>query len=75
MVKENISRILTVKEFAKRIRVHPNTVRNGIRCGRIQAFKVGQGKRAAYRIFSSELQRIAAFDSIEIIENIIRGRK
>lgn len=72
MVKRIV--IFTVDECAFILRVHPNTVRNAIKCGRIQAFRVGIGKRAAYRIFSTEIQRMAEFDATEMIENIVRKR-
>jgi excisionase family DNA binding protein len=49
---------LTIQEFAKRLRVHPNTVRNAIKEGRINALKLSEGKRSAYRIPISEMERL-----------------
>ena len=66
--------VFSITEFAIILSVHPNTVRNGIKCGRIQAFRTGQGKKASYRIFRSELERMAAFDASEMIENIVMKR-
>ena len=66
--------VCTILEFAELIKVHPNTVRNMIKTGKIQAFRTGKGKRASYRIFRFELQRMAAFDGEEMIENIIKNR-
>ncbi len=64
----------TVDEFAEVLRVHPNTIRKAIRTGRIQAFKTSGGRKASYRIYRSEIERMAAFDATEMIENIIRER-
>ena len=74
MIENNLN-VLTIIEFAKEIRVHPNTVRNGIKCGRIQAFRAGKGKSASYRIMRSELERMIAFDASELIEKIVKERK
>lgn len=52
----------TVKEFAKMIKVHPNTVKNSIKSGRILAFKVGIGKRSSYRIAGTEVERMILVD-------------
>jgi len=52
----------SVAEFAEKLRVHPNTVRNAIHSGRISAFRVGSGKRSMYRIPGSEIERMMAFD-------------
>lgn len=49
---------LTVEEFAKRIKMHPNTVRRAIRKGKIFAARPAVGKRAPYRISESELERL-----------------
>lgn len=61
------NKLLTVKEFAALLRVHPITVRRAIEYGRIHACRVGTGKKASYRIFESELERMMAFDLSEII--------
>jgi len=61
----------TVKEFAKLIRVHPNTVSSGIKKGRIQAFRVGVGMRSDYRIPSTEVSRMSEMDMTKIIERIV----
>lgn len=52
----------SIKEFANLLRIHPNTVRNSIKSGKIQAFKVGFGKRSVYRIPASEINRMALYD-------------
>ncbi len=49
---------LTVEEFAKRIKMHPASVRRLIREGKIFATRPGQGKSSTYRISESELERL-----------------
>ena len=66
---------LSVKEFAVKLGVHPNTVRRSIKRGRISAFKVGAGKRSIYRIAKTECNRMALCDLEEMIEKIIEKRK
>lgn len=68
-IKEND--FLSVKEFANKLGIHPNTVRRSIKSGRISAFKVGGGKRSIYRIAKSEVQRMALFDMQEMIKQIL----
>ena len=65
---------LSIKEFALILRVHPNTIRRAIKSGRINAFKVGYGKKAVYRIARTEINRIALFDLEDMIEKIIIKR-
>jgi excisionase family DNA binding protein len=49
---------LTVEEFAKRIKMHPGSVRRSIRQGKIFATRPSMGKRGPYRIAESELERL-----------------
>ena len=58
----------TVKAFASLLMVHPSTIRRAIVSGRISAFRVGQGKKSSFRIYKSELERMAAFDLTMVIE-------
>jgi excisionase family DNA binding protein len=51
--------ILTLKEFAEYIHVHPNTVRKMIKTGQLSAFKTGKGKTSSYRIAKSETLRLS----------------
>ncbi len=55
-----MSQFLTVNEVAKKMQYHPKTILRWIHEGRIMAFKVGNGKRARYRISETELVRLAA---------------
>ena len=49
---------LTVEEFAKRMKMHPQTIRKAIRSGKIYASRLGEGKRVPYRISESEIERL-----------------
>lgn len=62
---------LTVREFASKLRIHENTVRNGIKNGRIQALKVGSGKRSFYRISINECNRLAELDLGKLIDDMV----
>lgn len=49
---------LTVEEFAKKVKLHPGTIRKAIKDGKIFASRPGSGKRTRYRIAESELERL-----------------
>lgn len=67
--------ILTAKEFAHYMGVHYNTVRNMIRKGKLNAFKIGcEGLTSDFRIPKSELQRLAAFNLDQVVEDLINKR-
>lgn len=68
------SDFLSIKEFAAKLGVHPDTIRRGIKRGRISGFKVGGGKRSTYRIPKSETNRMAICDMEEMIEKILEKR-
>lgn len=61
---------LSILEFAHLVKVHPNTIRNSIKCGKISAFRVGPGKRSKLRIAKSEIQRLALLDLREVMKKI-----
>lgn len=65
----------SIKEFAQKLSVHPNTIRRAIYKGRINAISLGTEKKKIYRIPHSEIDRIALFDMEEMIERIIEKRK
>lgn len=65
-------RYYSIKEFSVKLNVHPNTVRNAIKSGRISAFRVGAGQKSIYRIAHSELGRIALFDLRVMIKKILK---
>lgn len=52
----------SIKEFAKKLKVHPDTIRRAIKSGRIHAFRAGSSSRGIYRIPSSEIHRMAEVD-------------
>jgi len=70
----NQNDFLSIKEFASKVKVHPNTVRRSIKSGRLSAFKIGSGPRAHYRIAASEVNRIALIDMEDMIRRIIEKR-
>lgn len=49
---------LTVEEFAKKIKMHPTSVRRSIKSGHIFASRPSPGKRGPYRISETELERL-----------------
>lgn len=59
---------LTIKEFAKKLGMHHNTIRRAIKNNRIQTIRVGKSENSRYRIHISEIRRMAEFDLEEIIE-------
>ena len=60
MEKENQA-YYSINEFAKKINVHPNTVRNNIKNGSLNAFKLGNGKNSIFRIPAAEIERLSFF--------------
>lgn len=67
---EDSQEFYTIQEFADKLRIHHNTVRNGIKKGKYQAFRVGSGPRSEFRIPKNEVNRICEFDMIKNIEEI-----
>ena len=66
---------LSINQFAELIGVHPNTVRNMIKSGRLSAFRTGCSEKSSYRIAKSETQRLAIVDLDKIVNNLIEERK
>jgi excisionase family DNA binding protein len=65
----------SVKEFAIKIGLHYNTIIRSIKAGRLNAFRIGPGKKAAYRIPATEIHRIALYDLEDLVSKIIEGKK
>lgn len=65
---------LSIKEFASKLRVHPNTIRRAIKNGRINALRLSSTKKSTYRIARTEIDRIALFDMEEMIDKIVEKR-
>ncbi len=68
------SDFVSIKEFAAILGVHPDTIRRSIRRGRINALRVGGGKRSVFRIPKSETNRMAVCDLEKIIDHLIEKR-
>lgn len=60
---------LSVNDLAKMMRVSEATIRRSIQKGRINAFRVGAGKKSPFRIPLSEVQRIQLMSHEEIMKN------
>ena len=65
---------LTIIEFAELVNAHPNTIRRAIKSGRIAAFRIGSGKKSAFRIDRSEVRRMAEFDVMHYIDMEVQKR-
>lgn len=65
---------LSIKEFAILLRVHANTIRRGIKSGRIHAIRLGNGSHSVYRIPRTEINRMA-FDDLEKVINLLIDKK
>lgn len=73
VMKKNL-KFYTVNELADLLGVHHNTVRRNIRCGRINAFRAGRGKRSTLLIYEEEIKRMMEFDAKKRIDEIIEKR-
>lgn len=58
---------ISIKDFAKYMRVHHNTIRRAIKNKRLQAVNVGSGNRKIWRIPISEIHRLTEFDLANMI--------
>jgi excisionase family DNA binding protein len=69
-----IQAFYTVREFAKKLHVHPNTIRRAIKRGKINALTLGDGKKAQYRIPYTEAERLTICHLEQIAEAILEKR-
>lgn len=65
---------LSVKEFASKMKLHYNTVLRAIKTGKLNAVRIGSGKKATFRIASSEVNRIALCDLEQLVSKIIEEK-
>ena len=65
---------LTVKEFASLMRMHYNSIIRSIKNGRIQAFRVGIGKKSTFRIPRSEVHRIGVVDLQKVVDRLVEEK-
>lgn len=75
MIDEPMKEFYSVKEFSALISVHYNTVIRAIKSGRLSAFRIGNGKKACYRIARSEIHRLALYDLEDLVSKIIEEKK
>jgi len=75
MMDELQNEFLSVKEFASHVGVHYNTILRSIKKGRLNAFRIGAGKKAVFRIPRSEINRIAFMDLEQMVSEIIKRKK
>ena len=65
----------TIFEFAKKLRVHHNTVRRAIKSGRIHAFRLNDNQNSPWRIPGSENNHLAFMDMQKIVNDLIDKKK
>lgn len=70
----DMQEFLSIKEFASKIGVHPNTIRRAIKNGRLSACDIGTGKKHLYRICKTEIERIALLNLKNIIDEMVENR-
>lgn len=65
----------SIKELSVKLGLHYNTVRKGVKDGKIMSIRIGE-KRGRYRIPHAELHRLLFGDFMDVIhENMIKIRR
>jgi excisionase family DNA binding protein len=72
-VQENFS-YLTIRQFADKFKMHPQTVRRAIHKGNLSAIRVGIGKNATFRIPVTELQRLGLINLHRIVDQMVEEK-
>ncbi len=62
----------SIKEFARKLRVHPNTIRKAVKVGYINAFRTGISEKSSYKIPHSEIYNMATKQYESIVCRIAR---
>ena len=65
---------LTIREFAKEISVHHNTIRKMIKNGRINGIRLSAGPGSGYRIARSEINRLGLIDMQKIVDKMVEEK-
>jgi excisionase family DNA binding protein len=68
------SEYITVREFAKILKISTKTVSRSIKKGKIHAINVGPASKKLYRIPKSEINRIALFDLQDLIDKMVEQK-
>lgn len=66
---------LSVKEFASKMGLHPNTIRKFLKEKRIDYIRIGKTKKAVYRIPVCEITRIMKFELDIYIDHLVDERE
>ena len=67
----NSEEFLSIKEFASLMKVHENTIRKGIKSGKIAAIRLTSSPKSAYRIPRTQIQTLSFQHLEEVIGKII----
>jgi hypothetical protein len=65
-----IPKLYTPEEFSILLRCSITTVYNSIRCGYIQATRLGMGSRSHLRIAETEIRRMQEFNAGKLMDKI-----
>lgn len=61
----------TITEVSKKLRVHPNTIRNAIKKGHLLAVRLHDNPKSHWRIPAGELQRIGHWGLKQAYEKLM----
>lgn len=64
----------TVEQFARILKLHPNSIRKKIADGKIQAINLGLGRYKIWRIPKAEIERLGVFDLENLINKVVDER-
>jgi excisionase family DNA binding protein len=61
---------LSIKEFATKLKVHPNTIRGLLKTGKIHGYRIGR----VWRINLSEILRLAEIQFSDVIDKLVEKK-